>query len=418
MDHSVIIIGGGLAGLTAARRLHQQGIDFLLLEASDRIGGRVKTDLVDGFRLDHGFQVLLTAYPEARRWLDYTELDLQAFQPGALLLYPDGRRDRLGDPLRQLSSLIPTLFSRAGSIKDKWLILQLRQRLSRLSIEAIFQQQELSTQTVLQEEYGFSPRMISRFFAPFFAGIFLEKELATSRRMFDFVFKMFSEAATAVPARGMEEIPKMLAAPLPAGSISTRARAVQIVDQRVELADGSAVTAEHIIVATQATGLVRELAPVKTAHQRTTHLHFVTQQAPIRRALIALNTTGKRLVNNLCVIDQVAPAYAPAGQHLISLSVVGETDLSQKKLEEAVRQEMETWFGKATQDWEHLHTRIVDYALPDQSSVAHSIASDNYQLREGLYACGDYLLNGSINAAMKAGREVGELIGRKLVAGA
>jgi phytoene dehydrogenase-like protein len=410
MNPNAIIIGGGLSGLTAARQLHKKGIDFLLLEATDRIGGRVKTDVVDGFRLDHGFQVLLTAYPEAKRWLDYSKLDLKSFLPGALLLYPDGKQDLLGDPLRDISSLIPTLFSNAGDLKDKLLILKLRNRLAGLSIEEIFQQEEMTTHDVLKKEYGFGPKMIERFFAPFFAGIFLEKKLTTSRRMFDFVFKMFSQADTTVPNLGMEEIPKLLAQPLPPESIKTNARVSKIDQQTVQLADGSHFTSPHIIVATEATGIIKELSTIKTSHQSTTHLHFIAQESPIKKRLIALNTTPNRLVNNICTINNIAPGYASNDQFLVSLSVVGDSGLAAKELEKAVRKELQLWFGKATQDWKHLHTRTVKYALPNQSKVSHSIAEEKLQLRKGLYACGDFQLNGSINASMKIGREVGDLV--------
>lgn len=414
MNPSVIIIGGGLSGLTAARQLHKKGIDFLLLEATDRIGGRVKTDIVDGFRLDRGFQVLLTAYPEAKQWLDYAKLDLKSFLPGALLLYPDGKQDLLGDPLRDFSSLIPTIFSNAGNLKDKFLILKLRNRLAGLSIEEIFQQKEMSTRDVLRNEYGFSSKIIERFFAPFFSGIFLEKELTTSRRMFDFVFKMFSQADTAVPNLGMEEIPKLLSQPLPTTSIKTNARVLKIDQQTVQLEDGFSFSAPQIIVATEATGIIKELHPIKTSYQSTTHLHFVAQESPIKKRLIALNTSPNRLVNNICAISNIAPGYSSNNQFLISLSVVGNTNLSEKELEKAIRKELQLWFGKVTQDWKHLHTHIVKYALPNQSKVSHSITEEKLKLRKGLYTCGDFLLNGSINAAMKIGREVGDLVGNNI----
>ncbi len=414
MNPSVIIIGGGLAGLTAARQIHEKGIDFLLLEATDRIGGRVKTDVIDGFRLDHGFQVLLTAYPEAQRWLDYSQLDLKAFLPGALLLYPNGKQDLLGDPLRNIGSLFPTLFSRAGNFKDKLLTLKLKNRLAKLSIEEIFQQPEIPTRKVLTQAYGFSNKMIEQFFAPFFSGIFLEKELTTSRRMFDFVFKMFSAADTAVPNLGMEEIPKLLAQPLPSASIHTNAKVTAIDGQNVQLSDGTKFTAPHLIVATEATGIVQSLAPVQTKHQSTTHLHFVAKAAPIKKPLIALNTTKQRLVNNICEINTVAPGYANKDQFLISLSVVGHTDLTGRDLEKAVRNELQKWFGKVTQTWEHLHTRTVKYALPNQTKVMHTIPAAQFQLRKGLYCAGDFQLNGSINAAMKVGREVGEWVSEQV----
>ncbi|MEM1119025.1 MAG: NAD(P)/FAD-dependent oxidoreductase [Bacteroidota bacterium] len=407
---TAIIIGGGLAGLCAARQLHQQGVDFLLLEAADRVGGRIKTDVVDGFRLDHGFQVLLTAYPEAQRELDYEKLDLRSFSPGALLLYPDGEKDRIGDPLRDFSSLLPTVFSSAGNLFDKLRILKLRNRLAKMSIDQIFKQKQKATFTALQSDYGFSDAMIERFFAPFFAGIFLEKNLATSSRMFDFVFKMFGEGDTAVPNLGMEEIPKQLVGSLPPKAIQCNAKVNKIEGQKVYLTDGSTFSAPNIIIATEATGFVKEVAEVYTYHRSTTHLHFVADEPPIEQPLIALNTNKERLSNNICTINKVAEGYAPSDQHLVSISVVGKTDLSENQLIGRVKKELRTWFGSAVQDWQHLHTREVQYALPNQELVSHTIPDERLKIRNGLYYCGDFMLNGSINAAMKIGRQAGSLI--------
>ncbi|NRB46096.1 MAG: FAD-dependent oxidoreductase [Saprospiraceae bacterium] len=416
MTPSVIIIGGGLAGLTAARHLQSKGIDFLLLEASDRLGGRVKTDVVDGYRLDHGFQVLLTAYPEAQAQLDYNALQLRKFQPGAVLLYPDGGQDRIGDPLRDLSSLFPTLFSKAGSLLDKLRILQLNWRLSRLPIEQIFQRNEKTTADVLSQEYGFSARMVDSFFTPFFSGIFLESELSTSRRMFDFVFKMFGSGYAAIPNLGMEEIAKQMASGLPDQSLVTGAKVTQIKGQTVQLADGSSFTAPNILVATEATSIVKELTAVSTRHQSTTHLHFTTVEPPIQQKLIALNTLPNRIANNICTISQVAEGYAPAGQHLVSISVLGASDVPEGNLEKMVRRELVTWFGKGVEDWSHLHTRQVHYALPDQTQVVNQVTQDQLSLRPGLFIAGDHLMNGSINAAMKSGRLAAEAISQGLLA--
>ncbi len=416
MNADVIIIGGGLSGLTAARQLHSLCIDFKLIEASNRIGGRVKTDIIDGFRLDHGFQVLLTAYPEAQRWLNYSDLNLKAFNPAALLLYPNGSKDQLGDPLRDFGSLFPTLLSNAGSLSDKLKTWTLKNRLAKLSVEEIFQQKEISTMDVLSEEYGFSQKMIRHFFQPFFAGIFLDSELKTSRRMFDFVFKMFSENDTAIPNLGMEEIPKHLASKLTKESIITNARVRKIDGQEVILEDGSSFRAPHIILATQAKGMVKEYASIKTNHQSTTHLHFVAQDDPIGMPVIALNASEKRLANNICTISNVANAYAPEGQHLVSISVVGDSGMDGKALQQAVQKELQTWVGKSSLDWEHLHTRKIEYALPNQQNVLHRAPENQYTLRDGLYACGDFQMNGSINAAMITGRKVAEIVGQNLEA--
>ncbi len=358
--------------------------------------------------------MLLTAYPEVKRWLDYSSLHLQSFNPGALLLYPDGSKDQLGDPMRDIGSLFPTLFSNAGNLRDKLKIWTLKNRLSGMSLEEIFAQKEVSTLEALSQDYGFSDQIIRHFFQPFFTGIFLESELKTSRRMFDFVFKMFSEADTAVPNLGMEEIPKHLADPLPSESIVTGAKVKKIDGQEVILEDGSTFSAPHIILATEATGLVKEFSEVKSNHQSTTHLHFVAKEAPIKAPIIALNTTPKRLVNNICTINQVASGYAPEGQHLISISIIDNQEIKNDELNRAVKKELQTWFGKATLDWEHLHTRTIQYALPNQSNVKHSIPGQEFEIRNGLYACGDFQLNGSINASMKAGRESAEWVAGKL----
>lgn len=403
-----IIIGAGLAGLTAANYLHQKGKPFLLLEASGRVGGRVKTTEKQGFLLDHGFQVLATAYPEARALLDYKKLDLKPFLPGAMLLQPDGSRDRIGDPLRDWSSLLPTLFAKAGGLGSKLGILQLRNRLKEMSLEAIFRQPEMTTAQALEEEYGFDSRMVSRFFKPFYSGIFLEKDLATSRRMFDFVFKMFAEGAVAVPDKGMQQIPLQLAANLPEDSIRLNCRVEKVEDHQVFLENGETLSAKHIVLATEATGLVREYLPlVNTAYQTTTHLHFITSHTPVQQPLIALNTRSGDLVNSITPISQVAPGYAPSGKTLLSVSIVGKTDLDEVSLAGKVRGELQHWFGQSVNEWDLLDIREVNYALPAQRHVQHEA---DLSVREGLYAIGDHLMNGSINAAMRTGRLVAEQI--------
>lgn len=232
--------------------------------------------------------------------------------------------------------------------------------------------------------------------------------------MFDYVFKMFSENDTAVPSLGMEEIPKQLAAALPQESLITSARVNKIDGQEVILEDGSTFSAPHIILATQASGLVKEYASINTKYQSTTHLHFVVKDDPIKKPMIALNTSEKRLANNICTISNVAEGYAPNGEHLLSISVVGDTGLKESELPKAIQKELQAWFGKATLDWEHLHTKKVDYALPNQQNVLHQAPENQYTLRDGLYACGDFQANGSINASMMQGRKVAENVGKKL----
>ena len=411
----VIIIGGGLSGLTAANYLHQRGFSTRLLEADSRVGGRVKTDKKDGFLLDRGFQVFATAYPEARALLDYEALNLRPFRPGAILLQPDGSQDRIGDPLRDWSSLLPSLTAKAGSLRDKLKILSLSNRLRAQSLDDIFATGEKTTLEALQQDYGFGQELISRFFRPFYSGIFLEKELQTSRRMFDFVFKMFAEGPVAVPNAGMEAIPRQLAANLPAEALHLNCRVQRIAGNTVHTAAGDRFDARAILLATEATGLIREYAPATgQGHASATHLHFTAPTAPVRHPVIALNTMPEGLVNSVVAMNQVAEGYAPRGQNLISVSIVGRAAESGEVLASQVKEELRRWFGGAVDRWRLLDERIVGYALPAQRQVRHNAAPAELRLNEHLFQCGDHLLNGSINAAMRSGRLAAEAIGAAL----
>lgn len=405
----VLIIGGGLSGLSAANYLEKKQIKVKLLEATDRVGGRVKTDQVNGFLLDRGFQVLLTAYPETQALLDYPSLDLQAFNPGAILLGSWGKSE-LGDPFRKIRSLVPTVLSPAASISDKWQILALRNRLKRLPIEYLFSQEEVSTLEVLKQ-YGFSARIIDNFFHPFMSGIFLENNLSTSRRMFDFVFKMFSEGKTTIPARGMEQIPIQLARKLAKDTIILGEKALRIEGQQVSTESGEVYEAKAIVLATEASGLVHNyFSEVKTKAQQVTCVYFYSEESPLRRPMLVLNSNHSRLVNNFCVMSDVSPHYAPEGKSLISVSVNGQVDMEDEALAAKIKNELSNWYGDDVYSWRLLKVYRIDYALPNQEAVLDELPKSKYKLQEGLYICGDHLLNGSINAAMKSGRIVAEVI--------
>lgn len=411
----VLIIGGGLAGLTAANYLHRQGLAIQLLEAGDRVGGRVRTEEKKGFRLDRGFQVFATAYPEAKALLDYGKLDLRPFLPGAILLQADGNQSRIGDPLRDWSSLFPTLMAKAGGLGSKLKILRLSNRLKRESLLEIFSARERPTMEVLSQEYGFDQELIRSFFQPFYSGIFLEKELRTSRRMFDFVFKMFAEGSVAVPNAGMEAIPRQLAGNLPGDAIQTNCRVERIEGNKAIASDGSSFEGKAILLATEATGLIRDYASKsKEAYKSTAHLHFTALDSPIRKPLIALNTLPDGLVNSVVVMSQVAPGYAPEGQHLISVSIVGKTEAKGAALAGQVKAELKRWFAEAETTWQFLDERVVEYALPAQQHVRHDIDPTELRLGEHLFQCGDHLLNGSINGAMRSGRLAAQAIGAAL----
>lgn len=408
MKQDVIIVGAGLAGLAAAIHLHRQGRKVLLLEASERAGGRIKTDSHEGFLLDRGFQVLLTAYPETQALLNYTDLKLKKMLPGATVLY-DGGNFEIADPFRRPSAAFATLFAPVGTLKDKINTLWLKNRLQKLTIDEIFEQPEQTTSKQLAE-YGFSTKMIQRFYAPFLSGIFLENELKTSRRMFDFVMKMFSDGDVAVPELGMEEIPKQLVAMLPEGSIQCNAKVTAIEGKTVVTEDGTVMEANQILLATTANNLTQKyfLKQKMTSHQ-VTNIYFEANEAPTKKAVVILNaSTKKKWVNNLTVLSNVSKAYAPKGKVLISVSFNGIPTIDDATLAENMKQELKQWYGEKVNSWKMLKAYRIEYALPTQESVRNTIAASEIKISDTLFICGDNLLNGSINAALKTGRLAAE----------
>lgn len=408
MKQDVIIVGAGLAGLSAAVHLHRQGRKVLLLEASDWAGGRIKTDSHEGFLLDRGFQVLLTAYPETQTLLNYTDLKLKKMLPGATVLY-DGGSFEIADPFRRPSAAFATLFAPVGTLKDKINTLWLKNRLQKLTIDEIFEQPEQTTLKQLAD-YGFSPKMIHRFYAPFLSGIFLENELKTSRRMFDFVMKMFSDGDVAVPEFGMEEIPKQLVAMLPECSIQYNTKVTAIEGKTVITEDGTVMEANQILLATTANNLTQKFFPKQkmTSHQ-VTNIYFEANEAPTEKAVVILNASvQKKWVNNLTVISNVSKAYAPKGKVLISVSFNGIPTIDDATLAENMKQELKQWYGEKVNSWKMLKAYRIEYALPTQESVRNEIAASEIKISETLFICGDNLLNGSINAAMKTGRLAAE----------
>jgi phytoene dehydrogenase-like protein len=409
VSRQVVIIGAGVAGLCCALRLQEKNIPCVILEASDAPGGRVRTDKVDGFLLDRGFQVLLTAYPEARRLLDYRALRPRTFSPGALVRIK-GKLHRVSDPFRQPWTLPFTLLAPIGSLADKLAVARLRSHVRRGTVEEIWTRPETSSLEALQN-FGFSQRMIDSFFRPFFGGIFLETELATSSRMLEFVFRMLAEGRAALPAAGMGAISEQLAARLAPGTVRLEARVEGIGDGAVYVArKRERVPAAAVVIATEASEAARLLPDLRPpGFHDTACLYYAAPKAPIAKPVLVLNGEGGGPVDNLCVPSAVAPTYAPAGQALVSATVVGAAGADEKDLEHEVRRHLTSWFGIAVADWRHLRTYRIPLALPARKSLEP--AALPVRRKPGLYICGDHRETPSLQGAMVSGRRAAEAVG-------
>lgn len=406
----VLIIGAGLAGLSCARRLQREGIPFRILEAADDVGGRVRTDLVDGFQLDRGFQILLTAYPEALEQLDYDDLKLCGFLPGALVRY-EGRFHRLTDPWREKGAFMQNLFSPVGKLSDKIRLSTLRKDLLNKTVEEIFSQPEISAQRILKKR-RFSNRFRENFFRPLFGGAMLDTKLGSSGRMFEFIFKMFSEGDAAVPAAGMGAIPKQLAKGLPDGSILLNQRAHSISQGQVKLTSGEVLDAGTIIVAAEGPEAMRLLGDSRhVAGRSVCCLYFSCKEPPVDEPILVVSGSTRGPITNLAVMNSVAPQYAPEGEHLVSVSTVGWPSRDDQSLITMVRGQLKRWYGLVADEWRLLRIYRIEHALP---SVYPLEKVNRLRLGPGLYVCGDHRATPSIQGALESGRKAAEALIREM----
>jgi phytoene dehydrogenase-like protein len=404
----VLIVGAGLAGLACAGRLHQAGARPLIFEGSDDVGGRVRTDVVDGFLLDRGFQVFLDAYPVAGSLLDLNDLDLRRFKAGALIYQAAGMQ-RVMDVFREPRYFVRSALAPVGSLADKLRVGILRWRLLHRSISDIAQREDLSTEVYLQRA-GFSRQIIDGFFRSFYGGIFLERELRTSSRMFEFTFKMFAQGSATLPARGMGEIPRQLVSRLPPGTIRCDSRVTEITKDSITLASGERVQGEAVVIATDASAaasLTEGEGAAAPVWRSVTCLYFAAPRSPLGESIIALNGSGSGLVNNVCVPSDLSTDYAPPGQALVSVSVLGS--LETEALEAKVQTELAGWFGNEVHDWRHLKTYQIERALPAQEPSGRPVGP-GYRMASGCYVCGDHLWSASIEGAMISGTRTADAI--------
>ncbi len=396
--YKIHIIGAGVSGLIAAQILENHGYHPIVIEASSTVGGRVKSDQVNGYTLDHGFQVLLTSYPAAKKYLNYDGLDLQKLLPGATI-FKNGKAQTIGDPLRSLSLLFPTLLSSIGTLSDKVKILKLNSLLKKKKITAIFKTKEKTTLQYLKD-FGFSNEIITYFFTPFFSGIFLETTLETSSRMFEFVYKMFGDGLAVIPKNGMQAIPNQLKDNLKKTTFKFNSLVKEVKDKHIILEDGNTLQSHITIIATDASPLISNLKNQETQWKSCDTLYFQTEKSVINKPLIGLIADEDALINNIFYHTSVATLNKKS-KGLLSVTVIKNHQLEEIAL---IKKVVEELYSKcAIKDVTFLKRYQIKKALPKLTNLQYEISSTETKLKSTIFLAGDQLLNGSLNAAMIAG---------------
>ena len=413
MPEAVAVIGAGFAGLKCAGTLAQAGHDVTVFEASDGVGGRARTDEIDGFRLDRGFQVLLRAYPEAQRTFDYEALELGDFEPGALIRL-NGDFAPLVDPIKRPGRIFAAVGSPVIGLADKLRIARMRQDLVSHSPAEILARPDITALESLRQR-GFSPLAIERFFKPFFGGVFIDPDLSTSSRLLEIFFRCFTKGPASLPAGGIGRLAESMTANVGEDRIRLETPVREVRPDGVRLDDGEWVDASAVVVATDeksAAGLAD--LPEPADGRVTTCVYYDAPEADIRARTLYLSPDDSGPINELAVPSAVGEGYAPPGRSLVSVSAVGDEALS-GDLEPRMRRQLSDWFGtEVVAGWNHLATRTVTDALPDFGPGRFKVGGLSPELDSGLFICGDYRESPSIQGALASGRKAAEAVSERL----
>lgn len=406
MSHTIHIIGAGVSGLVAAIELEKRGYSCIIYDQGTQVGGRVQSDIIDGYPMDHGFQVLLTEYPAAKKWLDLEQLQLNRFRPGAEVVLPN-KKSIIGDPRRDLTFLGSIFNGAVASLSDKVKTLKMATDLKSKSIEAIFEEPHMSSLEYLKKR-GFSDRLILQFFRPFWAGIFLETDLNTSSRMLEFLYKMFGEGYSAIPAKGMQAIPEQLKSRLSNTTIELNKKVSSIKGQEICFENGKTESFERLIIATDPSSLLEQTEKVKWKSCYNYYFNMKINRKSTR--MISLVADPSFYVNNYHFATDLIKH--PAGKTILSATVINNKGKSGQALRSEVEKELQTLLKY--DDIELLKEYHIRHALPIVPNVTYKPSANQINNKHNIFLAGDQLSMGSLNAAMLSGELAAKSIDESL----
>ncbi|WP_182377669.1 FAD-dependent oxidoreductase [Nocardioides sp. WS12] len=408
-DLPVVIIGAGLAGLACAARLHAEQVPVVVLEAAEAVGGRIRTDVVDGFTIDRGFQVLNTAYPALQTGVDVDRLALRRL-PRGVRIRRQGALHDIRHPLASPGAALGDLTTSVVGLRSKvalarYVASSVAARPSTIKGRADVEARAAWAQ--LPDD------VVDDVLTAFFAGVVLEAEITTSRVFTDLMMRMFVHGNSAVPAAGMQALPEELARQLPAGTVRLGTPVASVVEGGVALADGPVLEARGVVVAADpwtAHELLPELGAPPAARAVTTYYFAAAPWADID-PLLTLDADGSGVVNSV-VLTASAPEYSTDGRALVATSVLhatGRPVLDAAAAQAAARELHQAPGG----DWELVATRDVPHALPAMTAP-HPLRKPVEVIPDRLWVAGDHRDTSSIQGALVSGRRTANLVATAL----
>lgn len=405
MPKPYVVIGAGLAGLTCAKRLSEKGLPVLILEADSRIGGRLKTDLIDGFTIDHGFQVYFDAYPYAGSLLDHKALRLAKFEPGAMIHHEGVWKEV------HKSHPMGMVFDPMFTWGDKLKLFPFSNMLSKMSERGLWELDDKSALAWLRAE-GFSDKFIEHFIQPFFQGIFLDRNVDVTAAMFAKVWRMLYRGNTCIPRQGIAAIPNQIAEGIPVEAFRLHTAVTSLTRdggliRSVQTSTGDSIEAEAVIVATDAASAAR-LTQRSIPHnfRSCTTAYFASSDLPSESKLLHVSTDKKLQTIHACVLSNVAEQFAPADKHLIQATVLGAGHTNPRYLANSIKYEMAGWFGqKNVSSWRTVAVKAISQAQLVQQAGFSKTRISNSQDSENLFFAGEFCTYGSIDGAVKAGED-------------
>ena len=398
-NYDIIIVGAGISGLACAQKCNENSKDFLLIEKSSRIGGRVGSVKSERFIFDLGFQVYNTAYNTMNGLLKDKPEEYLPFMPGAKIMIKDSSTI-ISDPMRNFSKILNTIFSTAASLSDKIRVLKLKNHLSNYSIE-LDDSKDMQTIDYLRG-YGFSEKIIGNFFNPFFSGIFLEDRLETSSKFFKYVFSNFNSGLAVLPKNGMQEIPNQIFSNIDPSQILLNTQVDKILSgNKLELSNGSTVVFNSLILTNESCALAGQ----PSIKYNSVSTAYISSNRSFKDSRYIHLFPQDDLINNIAFVSSVSPNYAPKDKTLLSISILGKNEIT--GIDKKLKQKMAFYFGGDLSDY------TVEKIMKIKKATLNQLPGfyENKIKQEGnVIFAGDHMFNGSIEGAAISGIKAYERI--------